>query len=291
MRNAFKLTFILLFFLTACDSSESYRLDNELLPKKITTMQSYDAEPWFDYTHITTFEYDDSNRPTTILKETYRKRNTEKNSKDTLVNSVSRKLEYNLSDNAVKQTNVIKKWIKENEYNTHTETCVYDITNTNDAIDVTLDGKHKGKIELSKGLAVKYSRVAYSAVPEQEIYIYTEEYKYNDKGDISDYTYIVDNYFSKEKYSYDGYNGVYKHMNIPQWLFIALFGNEGRINNINDIYVSHDDDFVPFGNNINRYNSSGYVTEVVYRPDSEWIGIWGSKTTYKYVNKKEIALE
>ena len=75
-------------------------------------------------------------------------------------------------------------------------------------------------------------------------------------------------------------------MNIPQWLFIALFGNEGRIHNIREIYVVHAGKETPFAENIYRYSSEYYAKESVYRPNSELEGIWGSKTTYEYVKSQ-----
>lgn len=286
MKNVLKLSFILFLFLTACDSddSEKFQLDNAFLPKKIVTKQSYDAEPQFTYTHITTLEYDNLNHPVAIVKESYRRLNDDAEDKNVLVYSISTKLEYSLTEDIVTRTDNIKSQ-ESYGHGTRTETRVYNIVSSESIIEVTLDDKYKETIELSKGLAVKYNRVAYSAVSGQTTFNYTEEYKYNDKGNISEYTYTTGNndYTNTEKYSYDSYNGTYKHVNIPQWLFIVLFSNTGQTHNIKEIDTSHGDKFVPFARNINKYNSSGYVSEVEYRPDSEWIGLWGSKTTYEYV--------
>jgi hypothetical protein len=288
MKNALKLSFILLsLFLTGCDSSDDFRMDDALLPKTIKTRQRYDAEPWYEYTHITTFEYDESNRPVTILKETYRR--ADGKSENVLANSVSRKLVYSLTEDMVTQTDFYETLLKANNYFTHTETRVYNIAPGNrNEIEITLDSKYKETIELSDGLAVKMNRVTYSDIPEEPVFYYTEEFKYNSRDDISQYTYSIKDYTSANKYEYDRNNGVYKHLNIPQWLFISLFGNEGRISNITDIYTSHDKGFVPLAKNINKYNSGGYVKEVEYRPDSEWLGIWGSKTTYEYIKANRI---
>lgn len=289
MKNVLKLSLILFFFLTACDSDDSleFQLDDALLPTKIVTTQSYDAEPQYDYTHITTFEYDGSDHLITMLKETYRRLNNETEDKNILVYSISTKLEYSLTENIVTQTDNIKFQVNSG-YDTRTETRVYNIVSGENIIEVTLDSKYKETIELSKGLVVKYNRVAYSAIPEQTTFNYTQEYKYNDKGNISEYTYTTGNndYTNTEKYSYDTYNGIYKHVNIPQWLFIVLFSNTGQTNNIKEIDTSHGDKFVPFAKNINKYNSSGYVSEVEYRPDPDWDGIWGSRTTYEYTKAK-----
>ena len=301
MKKIFFLSSLFLIFFVGCDTSEPIESDNSLLPKTIKTEQSYDAEPQYDYTHITTFEYDNSDRPVKILKETYRRLNNEKADKNLLVYSISRKLEYSVYSKSEKslssrdlvgvtQTDVIKSWIKDNDYSTHTETRVYDLkSEKNNLIEVMLNGKFKETIELSKDLAVKYNKVRFSNPPEENTINYTEEYKYNNKGDVSQYNYISlldDRYASEEKYLYDSFNGVYKHMNIPQWLFIALFGNEGRIHNIREIHVVHDGKETPFAENIYRYNSEGYAKESVYRPNSELVGIWGSKTTYDYVKAK-----
>lgn len=286
------ILFLLSILFIACDSSDDFRLDDALLPKKVTTKQSYNAEPQYDYMHIITFEYDAFNHPVNIVRETYRRLQTEKENKNVLTYSKSTKLEYLLIEDMVKQTDVIKSRVEDNNYSTHTETRVYNVASGgNNIIEITLDGKYKETIELSGGLAVKYNKVVYSDVPEEKIYNYVEEYKYNAKGDVSEYTYSSEEYTNTERYSYDGYNGIYKHMNIPQWLFISLFGNEGRISNITDIYTSHDNGFVPFAKNINKYNSGGYVQEVEFRPDSEWIGIWGSKTTYEYIKANGISPE
>jgi len=266
-------------------------MSDALLPKTITTKQTYNAEPQYEYTHITTFEYDDSNRLKGVLKETYRR--TQNSDEDnTLVNSITRELEYSLAENIITQTDFYKTWIKANDYSTYTETRVYNIASgESNVIEVMLDGKYKETIELSNGLAVKMNRVAYSSVPEEVIFNYTEEYKYNTKGDISEYTYSANDYTNTKKYEYDSRNGVYKHLNIPQWLFISLFGDEGRFQNVKSISVMHDGQFTPFGNNANKYNRSGYVEEVVYSPDPKWVGIWGSKTTYEYINVNTIIAE
>lgn len=291
MKNVLKLSLILFLFLTACDSDDSpkFQLDDALLPTKIVTMQSYDAEPQYDYTHITTFEYDGSDHLMTMLKETYRRLNNEKEDKNTLIYRISTRLEYSLTENIVTQTDNMKFQVTTG-YDTRTETRVYNIASGENIVNVTLDGKYKETIELSNGLGVKYNRVAYSDIPEQTTFNYTEEYKYNDKGNISEYTYIrgAKEYTKTEKYSYDTYNGIYKHVNIPQWLFIVLFNNTGQTNNIKEINILQGDKFVPFGKNINNYNSSGYVSEVEYHPNLDWDGIWGSRTTYEYTKANVI---
>jgi hypothetical protein len=146
-----KIFFFLLFpdIFAGCDTSEPIESDNSLLPKTIKTEQSYDAEPQYDYTHITTFEYDNSDRPVNILKETYRRLNNEKADKNVLVYSISRKLEYSVYSTSEKslsstdlvgitQTDVIKSWIKDNDYSTHTETRVYDLkSEKNNLIEIT----------------------------------------------------------------------------------------------------------------------------------------------------------
>lgn len=289
MKNILKLLTVSLLLLTACDSTENNMVVNGegFLPKSIVTKQSYDAEPWYDYTHITNFEYDDTNRPVTIVKETFRKLNTETGGSDVLTYSITQKLEYSLDQNIVKQTDVIKSPVSDG-YDSRTETRVYKIASN--AIEVTLNDIKKETIELSNGLVTKYDRKFLYFPNENGIDGYTQEFKYNSKGDISEYTYIsiVDNYTSTQKYSYDNYNGTYKSMNIPQWLFISLFSNEGRINNITDINILSNNTYIPYGKNVYKYNSDGYVEEANFTPDSNWIGIWGSKTTYQYVKTKEV---
>ncbi len=277
----FSFLFILL---TGCDTSEPIESNDALLPKKIKTEQSYNGEPLYDYTHITTFEYDGYNRPVNILREYYRRLKTETADKNILQHIISTKLQYSLIEDFVTQTDIIKSRISDG-YDTHTETRVYNITSGGDnKIEITLDGKFKETIDLSKGLAVKYNRVVYSDIPEEKIFNYTEEYKYNSEGDISEYIHTQEEYSRTEKYSYDGYNGVYKHMNIPQWLFIALLGSEGRIHNIKEISTLHNNKFTLYGNNINKYNSSGYVKEREFRPNSQLDGASSSKTTYEYID-------
>lgn len=289
MKNILKLLTVSLLLLTACDSTENNMVVNGegFLPKSIVTKQSYDAEPWYDYTHITSFEYDNTNRPVTIVKETFRKSNTEPKDNDVLTYSITQKLEYSLDQNIVKQTDVIKSPVSDG-YDSRTETRVYKIASN--AIEVTLNDIKKETIELSNGLVTKYDRKFLYFPNENGIDGYTQEFKYNSKGDISEYTYIsiVDNYTSTQKYSYDNYNGTYKSMNIPQWLFISLFSNEGRINNITDINILSNNTYIPYGKNVYKYNSDGYVEEANFTPDSNWIGIWGSKTTYQYVKTKEV---
>lgn len=288
MKNILKLLTVSLLLLTACDSTGNMVVNGkDFLPKQIVTKQSYDAEPWYDYTHITNFEYDDTNRPVTIVKETFRKLNTETGGSDVLTYSITQKLEYSLDQNIVKQTDVIKSPVSDG-YDSRTETRVYKIASN--TIEVTLNDIKKETIELSNGLVTKYNRKFLYFPNENGIDGYTQEFKYNSKGDISEYTYIsiVDDYTSTQKYSYDNYNGTYKSMNIPQWLFISLFSNEGRINNITDINILSNNTSIPYGKNVYKYNSDGYVEEANFTPDSNWIGIWGSKTTYQYVKTKEV---
>jgi hypothetical protein len=291
MKNILKLLTVSLLLLTACDSTENNMVVNGegFLPQKIVTQQSYDAEPWYDYTHITSFEYDNTNRPVTIVKETFRKSNTEADDNDVLTYSITQTLEYSLTEDIVKRTDVIKSPVSDG-YDTRTETRVYNITSGENIIEVTLNDTEKERIELSDGLVTKYDRKFLYFSNENGIGGYTEKFKYNDKGDISEYTHISlnDDYTSTQKYSYDNYNGIYKNINIPQWLFIALFGNEGRINNITDINILSNNTYIPYGKNVYKYNSDGYVEEANFTPDSNWIGLWGSKTTYQYVKTKEV---
>lgn len=267
MKKLFFSSIILFGILSCTDSDDTIEKNNRaLLPKVITTTQSYDAEPEYVYTHIKTFNYDNLNRLIEIITETYRNMREERDV--SFFHSITEKIEY-LVDNTISQTDITT---------TTTETTsvvrIYSMENKS-TINIILDENLSETIELENGLAMKYNKQGL-----------TKTYQYNEKGDISQYSYSSRDYSSIKKYETDNREGIFKNMNIPQWFFVYLFEEEGQLNNIEEIYILHNGTFMGYGTNIYEYNNMGYPVKITFMPAREIVGLWGSNSTIEYINAK-----
>jgi len=155
-------------------------------------------------------------------------------------------------------------------------------------VEITVNGKYTETMEIANLLVSKYNGVTFTDIPESSVLDYTKEYGYYADANISTYNYTIGDYTSTKKYVYDNHNGLYSMVNIPQWLFVSLFGEEGKSKNVREITVLDDDKFVPLEDVVYDYNPQNYPVKAVSRPAPEWNGLTGSTTVIEYQEAKKL---
>lgn len=263
--------FLLLLF-SCSDSDDAVEVSNKALLPKVIKTEAYGGIPDLNfYTDISTFSYDDMNRPTAIFHETYYRE--KEDAENSLLGSVSRKIEYR-TDNTIIET-------IERKYSGSTTTTIKEyIPDTEDIsiINIIIDNDFKETIELDNGFALKYKGRDF-----------VKEYQYNENNEISQYFYLIGSYSSTTKYEYDNKKGVFESMNVPQWLFISLFNEEGYANNIEKIYYLFDNKFQDYATFKNEYNAEKYPIKRIFVPSPGIDGLSGRNTTIEYIPAKVLS--
>lgn len=260
-----------------------------LLPKQIVQQAVLDAEPNYLYTYRKSFEYDDLNRPTTITDVTSRTYGTTQAIEVVYSNTIT--LEYPKTGATVKRTEK-KKLITTSGQNEITETRDYYALSGNNSktIKIIVNGQEENTetIELNeKKQVVRYLRNESAIQPSIAV---KEEYSYDNWGNVSQHDNYSGEYHSARRYTYDNYNGIFRYLNIPQWLAVTMFDIEHIANNAKRISVkTTGDTFSEYGWNQYRYNGYGYPIEQVF--ESDWLGIWSSKTRIEYMLAKPLTAE
>ncbi len=254
--------------------------DNPLLPTLIIDTYNLNADPFYDHTDSTLFTYDNNNRLTgmTYLQwQTYYKGGAPE-----LVYRNNITLEYKGDGTVIRTDNYTRT-----EGGDNTDIRIYKPTEL--VIQVSLNDKYTETMELKDNLVIKHD-LTYPANDGENIHHSTHNYTYNDKGDIKQYHYSFNDYNAVYEYTYNNYNGIFKHVNIPQWLKIALFKGDylqGHFNNnIKAEFVVRDDTKILLTSREYEYNPACYPIERIVVPSTEWVGIWGRKSTFEYTPVK-----
>ncbi|MDL2264999.1 hypothetical protein LJC43_01250 [Parabacteroides sp. OttesenSCG-928-G21] len=262
-----------------------------LLPSLIKVKSIEENDLYSEYLYTIDFEYDEMNRP---LKMQYIK---ERKNLETGVRTMIHKnnVSYTYNDEPIiKKESDIYELIYGYLYH-YTGKREYAIEeNDESVINVLVDESYSEKIKQHAGNVIYYYGLDVSYSPNLQVIENLQKYYCDSEWNIKEYNYITEDFFSARQLRTDGYNGIFKHVNLPAWFMISqwnyeFIGLEHLFNNAREIwmYDLYRDRYVPFLVNDYKYNSHGYPIEKTDWYESGW-GESTSTMTIEYIEANKI---
>lgn len=251
----------------AC-SDDSYENGNNPTKKYLPKSISLEGEIT---SSITTYDYDNSHRLTSIVKkEIYIPGNT--------WNELSFDISYDASgkiSQVVKTTRSIS--------NKRTDSQDSDILSfAYRELEVEIaDGNYKNILLLNGAKQV----IEMKRFTSDNLLRSTEKYQYDNNGNISGYSLSNGSEDSGDNYtfSYDKGKGIFKDVNIPQWFFIAILSENNNIaNNLNKQVLTSPNGQTNTQMILYKYNKDGYPVSETFYYEGYSLAVAAPSTSIEY---------
>jgi hypothetical protein len=262
-----------------------------LLPSLIKVKSIEEQDAYSEYLYTIDFEYDEMNRPIKMqyLKE---RKDLETDIRTTIYqNNVS----YTYNDKPIikKESDIYEliygylyHYMGKREYTIE--------ENDESVINILVDESYIEKIKQYTGNIIYYYGLDISYSPDIQFAENLQKYYCDSEWNIKEYNYITEDIFAARQLRTDGYNGIFKHVNLPAWFMISqwnyeFIGLEHLFNNTKEIwmYDVYRDRYVPFMMNSYKYNSYGYPVEKIDQFESGW-GESASIMTIEYIEANNL---
>lgn len=261
-----------------------------LLPSHIS-VKSIEENDSFEYLYSIDFEYDRINRPIKMhyIKE---KINPETNTKSTVYqNNVS----YTYADEPmIKKESDIYELSYGYLYHFKGERKYTIDENDESIINILVDDSYNEQIKQYANNIIYYYGLDVIYSPNLQVAENLQKYYCDSTWNLKEYNYITEDTYSARQLRTDGYNGIFKHVNLPRWFMISqwnyeFIGLEHLFNNTREIwmYNSFKERYQPFAENFYKYNSYGYPIEKI----DQCLPGWGGATnimTIEYIEANNI---